>query len=707
MRMIASYYGNVYPLSYLRNLSCLARDGVSLAGIREGLQAIHMEVNSYRMSLDKLLDCELPIILHWKQNHFVVLYKITQKNSCRYYWIADPAFAKYKLSESEFCKEWLCDKDGIALLAKPTKEFFLIDPPRETLSIKSFLIKYLTPFRREMLQLCLGLLAGVVVSLITPFLTQAMVDKGIGDRNVNTVIIIVIAQLCLFIGNYSISLIRNWVTLFMGTRININIVSDFLEKIMKLPMKFFETKSTGDFQQRIADHSRLQTFATSETISTMFSLISYIVFFVIIGFYSISILLIYMLFTTVSMLWMLYFMRRRKSVDYKLFHIRSESHNSIMEMINGMTEIKLNNFQQYKTKEWRGIQEKQYEASMDSLKIDQWQLAGYTLFNQIKNIVVTFVVALSVIKGDITLGIMMSISYIIGQMDGPLGNFISFVRSLQDSKISLERAGEVHLLNDEDNRPDGEAISEKAEDISLQNLYFRYGPSTDRMILKDISVVFPQGKTTAIVGESGSGKTTIMKLLLKCYQQTGGDIYVGNSRIDNIAADIWRDKCGIVMQDNYLFSETVLRNIIMGDESMNVERLAEAIRVANLEEFIKSKPMGLYTKIGSSGVGISGGERQRIMIARAVYKDPQYLFLDEATSFLDAENESIIVGNLESFFKGKSVIIIAHRLSTVRSSDQIVVLKDGEIVEMGAHDELIKLHRIYYSLVHNQLELSK
>lgn len=706
IRMIAEHYGKLYPLNYLRSISCLASDGVSIAGIREGLQAIGMIVNSFKLSLAGLSDCELPLILHWSQNHFVVLYKISVKRGKRWYWIADPACAKYKLPEDEFCKEWLNNEWGVALLATPTDLFYELIPPAEKYSIGAFLWKYLLPFKGHLIQLSLGLLGATIIALIMPFLTQAMVDKGIGNKDVGIIGIIAISQLCLFLGSYAITILRNWIVLYLGTEININLISDFLQKTMKLPMKFFDTKSTGDFHQRIADHSRLQSFATSDTLLTVFSLISFSVFFVIIGIYSIKILLAYVLFTAVSVLWMVYFLKKRKAVDYKLFRIRTENQNSILEIINGMAEIKLNNFQQFKTNEWTNIQKRQYDADIDSLKVNQWQSAGYTLINQIRNIAVTFWVAVSVAHGEITLGVMMSITYIIGQMNSPLDQLIAFVRTLQDSKISLERAGEVHILDDEDSKEKYEIIPTYTSNLTLRNVNFRYGTSSDRMILANINIIIPKGKVTAIVGESGSGKTTLLKLLLKYYEQTEGEILIGNQDMRDVSADEWRKKCGIVMQESYIFSETILRNIVLGAEEIDEHRLTEAIRIANLADFIESKPMKVYTKIGASGMGLSGGEKQRIMIARAVYKNPQYLFLDEATSSLDAENESIIVKNLGEYFKGRSVVIIAHRLSTVKNADQIIVLKGGVVVEIGSHEQLLKKNKAYYTLISNQLSLS-
>ena len=709
IRMVAEHHGKLFPLNYLRNLSYLARDGVSVAGIHEGLEAIGFQANSYKMTLQELSElCPLPAILHWNQNHFVVLYRIRcKKNGKAFYYVADPAYGKHCFTEEDFAAEWLSGEKGVALAVEPTPLFYAQDPPHEEHTIGRFIRQYLRPYRNEMAQLALGLLAGVVTSLIAPFLTQAMIDRGVGDRDLHVITIIVIAQLSLFLGGYVINLIRNWVVLYMSTRINIRIISDFLEKLMRLPMKFFETKSVGDFNQRISDHYRLESFTTSETLMTIFSLISFSVFFVIIGLYSVRILIVYVVFTLLSIGWMIYFLRKRKAIDYKLFRIRTENQNAIFEMINGMSEIKLNNFQNYKRREWQKIQEKLYRTRMKSLGINQTQGAGYVVLNQSRNIIVTFIVAVAVVRGEITLGMMMSITYIIGQMSSPLSQLIGFVQRLQDAKISLERSGEVHLQENEDSKEDYLPVPAGSETISVEHLGFRYGGSYSKWVLKDVDFVIPRGKTTAIVGESGSGKTTFIKLLLKFYPLIEGGISLVGRSLDAVSADDWRSRCGIVMQDNFIFADTIERNIVLGDEEIDYSRLGEAIRIANLTTFLARQPMGLQTKIGTAGMGISGGEKQRIMIARAVYKNPDYLFLDEATSSLDAENERIIVENLDAFFRGKTVVVIAHRLSTVRNAHQIVVLKEGHVEEIGNHKELVARRGVYYNLVHNQLELSQ
>ncbi len=708
VRMVAHYHGKSYPLIYLRNLSYLSREGVSVAGITEGLGVIGVNARTFKMSLDELKNkCPLPAIIHWDQNHFVVLYKIqTNSRGKSRYYIADPAYGKNRFGEDDFAAGWLSGEKGVAIACEPTEQFFELEPPKDEHNIKKFLLNYLRPYKNELFQLSLAMVAGLVVSLITPFLTQALIDRGIGDRNLNMIVTIMLAQLALFVGSYVIGIIRNWVVLYMGTGINISLVSDFLYKVMRLPIKFFETKSAGDFNNRISDHYRLESFATSETLATLFSFVSFIVYFVIIALYDLRILLLYLIFSGVSIVWLVAFLKKRKVIDYKLFRIGSENQTAKLEMISGMSEIKLNNFQEYKRNEWEDIQQRLYEIRIRSMKLGQVQSAGYTLINRSRDIIVTLLIAIAVVKGSITLGMMMSISYIIGQMSSPLSQLIGFVQSVQDSKISMERSGEVYIQEDEDNRESYKPIPRHCDKIVLDGLSFRYEGPYSKLVLKDIDLVIPRGKTTAIVGESGSGKTTLVKLLLKFYPLTQGKIFIGDTLFDEYSADQWRGVCGVVMQDNYIFADTIRRNIILGDKEADEKRLADAIRIANLSKFIDEKPLRLDTKIGSAGTGISGGERQRIMIARAVYKNPDYLFFDEATSSLDAENERIIVENLDDFFVGKTVVVIAHRLSTVKSADQIVVLKDGMIQETGIHSELIQKNGVYLNLIKNQLELA-
>lgn len=708
IRMVASHYGKDYPLSYLRSLSHLTREGVSVAGIRDALEKIGADSASFEMTMEQLrTKCPLPAILHWEQNHFVVLYDVKQHKLTKKwtYFVANPAYGKHGFSESSFEKYWLNGDTGIVIAVEPQEEFYDKKPVKEKHSLTRFARKYVWPFRWELSQSALSMLFGMLLALVTPFLTQAMVDDGINMRNMGLILNILFAQLSLFIGTFIMGLISSHVSLYMSTRININILSDYLGKLLKLPMTFFDTKSVGDYQQRLGDHGRLQNFITYSTLQTLFSIVSAPFYLAIIGWYSMVILSVYLLLTGLSTVWMIYFFRRRKALDYEQFKVNSENQNKQYELMSGITDIKLNGYDDYKMEEWRTLQERSYQMNVKMLKLGQIQETGFTLIGQLRNIFITCWIAAEVVNGHLTLGMMMSISAIIGLVNGPLSQLIGFLQQFQDAKISLERSEEVHLCANEDSIAQVDIPIDTPQDIEVNNLTFSYTGSIGQPALKNVSFTIPAGKKTAIVGESGSGKTTLMKLLLKFYEPTKGEIKLGGKNLKNFSAKSIRRASGIVMQDNFIFSDTIKRNIILGEQENN-EQLKRALTTACLNEFIKKQPLGVNTKIGAEGIGVSGGEKQRIMIARAAYKRPAYLMLDEATSSLDAENEKNITHNLENDFKGRTQIVIAHRLSTVKNADRIIVLRNGEVVEEGNHAELIAQHGYYYQLIHNQLELA-
>lgn len=708
IRMVASHYGKDYPLSYLRSLSHLTREGVSVAGIRDALEKIGADSASFEMTMEQLrTKCPLPAILHWEQNHFVVLYDVKQHKLTKKwtYFVANPAYGKHGFSESSFEKYWLNGDTGIVIAVEPQEEFYGKKPVKEKHSLTCFARKYVWPFRWELSQSALSMLFGMLLALVTPFLTQAMVDDGINMRNMGLILNILFAQLSLFIGTFIMGLISSHVSLYMSTRININILSDYLGKLLKLPMTFFDTKSVGDYQQRLGDHGRLQNFITYSTLQTLFSIVSAPFYLAIIGWYSMVILSVYLLLTGLSTVWMIYFFRRRKALDYEQFKVNSENQNKQYELMSGITDIKLNGYDDYKMEEWRTLQERSYQMNVKMLKLGQIQETGFTLIGQLRNIFITCWIAAEVVNGHLTLGMMMSISAIIGLVNGPLSQLIGFLQQFQDAKISLERSEEVHLCANEDSIAQVDIPIDTPQDIEVNNLTFSYTGSIGQPALKNVSFTIPAGKKTAIVGESGSGKTTLMKLLLKFYEPTKGEIKLGGKNLKNFSAKSIRRASGIVMQDNFIFSDTIKRNIILGEQENN-EQLKRALTTACLNEFIKKQPLGVNTKIGAEGIGVSGGEKQRIMIARAAYKRPAYLMLDEATSSLDAENEKNITQNLENDFKGRTQIVIAHRLSTVKNADRIIVLRNGEVVEEGNHAELIAQHGYYYQLIHNQLELA-
>lgn len=708
IRMVASAYGKDYPLSYLRSLAHLTREGVSVAGIRDALKEIGMESATFEMTLEQLREkCPLPAILHWEQNHFVVLHAVKRSRwTGRWkYYIANPAYGKHTFGEEGFCRYWLNGRKGVVIALEPTGAFYEKQAVKEKHSLVRFARKYVWPFRLEMSQSALGMFFGLLLSLVTPFLTQAMVDDGIGLRDMNLIVSIMLAQLFIFVGTFSMGLISSWVSLYMSTRINIHILSDYLTKLLRLPMTFFDTKSVGDYQQRLGDHSRLQGFVTYNTLQTFFSLISAPFYLLIIGWYSPVILAAYLTMTVLSTGWMTYFFRRRKALDYEQFKISAENQNKQYEMLQGITDIKLNAYDDYKLREWCELQERQYRMSQKVLKLGQIQNTGFTFISQLRNIFITCWIAAEVVNGNLTLGMMMSISAIIGQVNGPLSQLIGFMQQFQDAKISLERSEEVHLCANEDSFKQSDVPAERPLPIEVRDLTFSYTGSIGHPALSHVSFSIPAGKMTAIVGESGSGKTTLMKLLLKFYEPTAGEIRWGERPLTDYTAKSVRRLSGIVMQDNFLFSDTVRRNILLG-EAEDETRLQEAVSLACLDDYVQKQPLGLETKVGAEGIGVSGGEKQRIMIARAVYKNPLYLMLDEATSSLDAENERRITEALDNRFNGRTRIVIAHRLSTVKHADHLIVLRKGEVVESGTHAQLIAKRGYYFNLIQNQLELA-
>lgn len=708
IRMVASAYGKDYPLSYLRSLAHLTREGVSVAGIRDALKEIGMESATFEMTPGQLREkCPLPAILHWEQNHFVVLHAVKRSRwTGRWkYYVANPAYGKHTFGEEGFCRYWLNGQKGVAIALEPTDAFYAKKEVKEKHSFVRFARKYVWPFRLEMSQSALGMFFGLLLSLVTPFLTQAMVDDGIGLRDMNLIVSIMLAQLFIFAGTFSMGLISSWVSLYMSTRINIHILSDYLTKLLRLPMTFFDTKSVGDYQQRLGDHSRLQGFVTYNTLQTFFSLISAPFYLLIIGWYSPVILAAYVTMTVLSTGWMTYFFRRRKALDYEQFKISAENQNKQYEMLQGITDIKLNAYDDYKLREWCELQERQYRMSQKVLKLGQIQSTGFTFISQLRNIFITCWIAAEVVNGNLTLGMMMSISAIIGQVNGPLSQLIGFMQQFQDAKISLERSEEVHLCANEDSFKQSDVPAGRPLPIEVRDLTFSYTGSIGHPALSHVSFSIPAGKMTAIVGESGSGKTTLMKLLLKFYEPTAGEIRWGERPLTDYTAKSVRRLSGIVMQDNFLFSDTVRRNILLG-EAEDETRLQEAVSLACLDDYVQKQPLGLETKVGAEGIGVSGGEKQRIMIARAIYKDPLYLLLDEATSSLDAENERRITEALDNRFNGRTRIVIAHRLSTVKHADHLIVLRKGEVVESGTHVQLIAKRGYYFNLIQNQLELA-
>ncbi|WP_447768129.1 peptidase domain-containing ABC transporter [Sphingobacterium faecium] len=706
LRMVFKHYGKLVPIHKIRKLCQTTKNGVNLLGISEAAEKLGFRTYGVRLSLEQLKEVELPCILHWNQNHFVVLYKIRRGK----YFISDPASGLLSYDEKEFSKNWFSTKElhaGLSLVLSPGPDFYQIDEEEPELKLEwSKIFTYFYKYKKLFVQLILGMVLGTILSLIAPFLTQSVVDIGINTKNISFINLILIAQLMLFIGSTAVYFIRSWIMLHISTRVNISILTDLLIKIMKLPMNFFDLKTHGDIMQRMSDQQRIESFLTGSTLNTLFSLVNMVIFGSLLLIYNKTIFLIFFAATVLYTLWILAFMKYRRQLDEKRFKIASENQTYMVEMIQSMKDIKLNNAQKQKRWGWEALQAKLFKFKVESLALSQYQSIGSMAINQAKGILITYISAKAVIDGDITLGGMMAIQYIVGMVSNPVESLLDFMQSYQDAKISLERLNEIYETEEEENiQKDYLSQLPDNRTIEIKNLTFRYFGAGNDPIFTKLNLTFPEGKTTAIVGTSGSGKTTIIKLLLRYYNPEGGEILIGGKKLDQIDFGLWRDSCGSVLQENYVYADTIERNIAVNDEVADKELLNNAINVANMEQFIADEPFGLATKIGTAGKGISQGQRQRLMIARAVYKNPAYIFLDEATNSLDANNEKEIVEKLDRFFNKRTVIVVAHRLSTVKNADNIVVLEKGEVVEQGTHQELTALRGSYYELVKNQLEL--
>lgn len=710
LRSIADYYGKKYSLQHLRDACHISKDGVSLIGISDAAESIGFRTKMVRITLDKLLhSIQYPCILHWRQNHFVVLYKVVKGKKHKYY-IADPAQGLLVYSESEFIKSWCYagTSEGIALLLETSPLFYTLkNDYNGKRSINSHsLFRYLTPYKKYLFQVVFGIISACALNFILPFLTQSVVDNGIGNRDVNFIIAILIAQMMIVFGQVINSLVTNWLLLHITARVSISLISDFLSKLTRLPIAFFDSKKIGDILQRVNDHQRIQDFLTGSLLSLIMALFIVLIYGIIMFKYNILILLIFLVGSTMYVIWVMLFMKRRKELDYMRFQEASTNQNSLLQLINGMQEIKLNGCEKKKRWEWEKSQAKLYSISIKGLSITQIQEVGGTFIDQTKNVIISFIAAKAVIDGQMTLGIMMALQYIVGQLNAPVKQFISFAESAQDAKLSMERLTEIHEKEDEEpadqlKNPD---IPEQPT-IKLENVTFQYEGIHSEKVLNNINLIIPNAKTTAIVGISGSGKTTLLKLLLGFYPPSIGEVSINGHSLQGYSDKAWRMNCGVVMQEGYIFSDTIINNITISDESPDMEKFKKAIDIANLELFINSLPLGYNTKIGTDGQGLSTGQKQRILIARAVYKNPPILVFDEATNALDTNNEKEIMSKLTGFFQGKTVIIVAHRLSTVKNADKIVVLDKSRIVEEGTHEQLILQKGYYYELIKNQLEL--
>jgi len=709
LRIIAKHYKKSIPLQHLRTLSETTREGSGLLGLSNAAEHLGFRTLGVKIDFDTLVeDAPLPCIVHWNKNHYVVVYKIDKAGMV---YVSDPSYGLIAYTKAEFIKHWIGEnannktEEGIALILETSPSFYKNEFEEEEKKTSfSFLSRYLIKYKSLVIQLAIGLLAGSLLSLIFPFLTQSIVDVGIQNQDINFIYLILLAQVMLFMGKMGIDIIRSWILLHLSSRINISIISDFFIKLMRLPISFFDTRMTGDIMQRINDHHRIEQLLTSSSLNTLFSMVNLIIFSIVLLMYDYRLFAVYLIGAILYIAWISFFLKKRKELDYKMFSQISQEQSTVIELINGMQEIKMHNAEKQKRWGWEFLQVKLFKIKIKALSLEQWQSVGGGFINQIKDILVSFLAAKLVLSGNLTLGMMLSVQYIIGQLNSPLMQLIDFIKQTQDAKISLERLGEIHEKEDEEGRDEQYAAEIPERDIELTNVSFRY-TGADAFVFQDLNLVIPHQKTTAIVGASGSGKTTLLKLITKFYEPNQGNIRIGSTDMKNISPRFWRDHCGVVMQESYVFNDTIANNIAIGEDNIDKQKLRKAIEIANIQDFIEALPLSYNTKIGNEGIGVSGGQKQRLFIARAVYKSPEYIFFDEATSALDANNEKIIIENLEQFFKGKTAIVIAHRLSTVKHADKIIVLDKGKVIEEGNHQELVAQKGEYYRLIKNQLEL--
>lgn len=754
IRMVSKFYGKTIPAETLRHKAELGKEGVNLLGMCNAAESIGFRAKGVRISYQQLIhDVTFPVILHWNQSHFVVLYKSRRKKL----YIADPAGGYLTYTPAEFKQKWINNVandtgEGIAMLLDPSASFYTNSEEEKGATGLEFktLLRYVRPYKKLLVQLFLGLSIISLIQFILPFLTQSIVDSGIMTGNVHFIYLILLAQLALLTGRIAVEFFRSWALLHISTRINVSILSDFIVKLMKLPIRFFDTKYTGDILQRMNDHQRIESFLTGTSILTFFSLFNILIFSVALVRLNTNIFLVFLIASILYSVWVTLFLGRRRNLDHKRFEVASQEQAVSIQLIQGMQEIKLNNCENQMRWYWEKLQARIFKVSVSNLKLTQWQQIGAFFINESKNILITFLSASAVISGEISMGTMLAIQYIIGQLNSPIEQIITFIQNWQNAKISIERLNEIHKMQDEEsanqlsfseltegqyrtvsagktgykentinyfpenNLNDDVAISTpivkksnglNENNIVFRNVWFTYVGAGNEPVLKEINLKIPEGRTTAIVGISGSGKTTLLKLLLRFYEPQTGEIKYGNVPLNAISPKMWRKQCGVVMQESYIFNDTIARNIALGTDNIDIAAVLKAIEIANASDFINSLPMGLNTKIGSEGKGLSMGQRQRILIARAVYKNPGFILFDEATNSLDSNNESQIIRNLEMFFEGRTVIIVAHRLSTIKNADQIVVINNGTIVETGSHTELVKRKGYYFTLISNQLEL--
>ena len=697
--MMCSFYGKNISQQRVRNLAPVSRDGVSLLALSEAAIELGFDAKNYKLDFEDLLsEINVPFVAHLVTNHFVIVHKIEKGNV----FIADPEKGLIKITKKEFKKLW-CNEGtncGIILNLEPTDKFHDKEYNDDQKYFKMIYSKIII-YKKLLFFLFLGMLLGSVFQLILPVLTQTLVDKGINPKNLDIVKLVILGQLVLIFSRNTVELVRSRLIMHIGNKLNLRLIYEFLVKLVSLPISFFEKKIISDILQRIGDNYRIENFVTYYFLSIIFVVINFLLFGTILIFYNFNIFLIFIIASILYFLWILSFLKKRKALDTEKFIVRSENQNMVIQLIRGIQDIKLNNAGEIKINEWAKTQTSLYNLNIKSLTINQYQQAGAIIINELKNLLITYLAAAYVISGEITLGMMFAIQYLIGQLSLPIEQFVSFLHSAQDAKISLERLSEINSIESE--KSGEKKLSFGNKGITVSNLSFQYGNKYTDYVLKNINAKIPLGSKTAIVGESGSGKTTFIKMLLGIYKPVEGNIFIGNDNIDDLEINYWRSACGVVMQDGYIFQDTIENNITLGDDKIDYKKLNEAVRLSNINELVDSLPLKLKTKIGNEGNGLSEGQKQRLLIARAFYKQPEILFLDEATNSLDSRNEISIMNFIETVFRGKTLIIAAHRLSTIKNADLILVLNKGLLVEQGTHLDLVNSKGYYYKLFNNQL----
>jgi len=711
LRIIAKAYGKKYSLAELKDACMVTKQGVSLQDLINGAEKLGMDSLSVKVPLQNVAELPLPAILYWRQEHYVVLYKVADSSKGRQYYISDPAFGKIKLNEPTFTSAWVGnDGMGIALLAEPNDAFHEKQPrpvsyKRDIANAKEYISNIVKKNLGKTVLATVLVLIAMAATWMFPSIFRRMIDEGVLTKNLNVVYALLLMQVVVFLSQVIADSLSSILLMQINFKISVQFLIGYLYKLIRLPLRMFDNKVNSDLLMRMDDSDRIQSFLTHHVLEFLLAFINLTIFSIMLLSYSAVSFGIFAIFSLTSIVWTVLFLNRRKRLDYARFAVSSETRNNIYELITEMPEIKINNAHGNKIGQWQKLQMKLNSIKIKALFLNYYQLIGSNFFNRMKVIVITGICAYTVINGNMTLGVMMTVGFILGQLNGPIDNIIAIIRGLQDAKLSYNRLEDIQRLKDE---VEGKSITLKeapSSSIDLENVSFKYDGSHCPMVLKGVDVSIPVGKITAIVGSSGSGKTTLLKLLLGIYEPVDGRIMLDDTDLSNVVPDTWRNRCGVVLQDGFIYSNTYAENIALADEKPDMERVKYAAELACISEFIESLPLGYHTRIGKAGINLSGGQKQRILIARAIYRDPEFIFFDEATSSLDANNEMKILRNLQQFFVGRTVVIIAHRLSTVRNADQIIVLEKGQIVERNNHEGLIKARGRYFDLVRNQLEL--